>query len=607
MRGSADTSSSAAASSQIVLRTEEPGTSSGASEDTVAKKPEDEQSQLDAEEIGELLSIRKPKHVGEGLKSAAGLVAGGVVGGVAGLVVLPVKGAKEKGVRGFAGGLAQGLVGAVALPTMGAIGGAVQLTRGAVQTPFSAHAAMSGKQWDKEKGVWIKYSLPDEEAEVAVAEAEFAAKLAEKRAERKKRRAASSGVEDTSFYDLLGVSPDATSSEIKRAYLGTARRLHPDKNPNDPEAKDKFQKLGEAYQVLSNDDARAKYDAKGLEGLQDTAMMDSSTMYAMLFGSEQFEDLIGELQIAAMMQNVEAGEQGDVSLKHMSHKQRAREVAAAAKLAARLQPYVDCQVSLTDFESEVSAQAKVLAETPFGELLTHTIGAIYVYKASQALRLNLGDRFKQKGHTFNANAKALKAMVKMYKVSREAQGLKEEEQAQAMQASMATFLEGAWYVSVIDVETTLRHVCKKVLTDTALGKEARKKRAKALQRMGELFLDAASANGKDGAGKAKSIRERLQDMLPAAAAADGPAAGDDDDDLADLADLAEATAASEAAAASGGGAPASAPPVNRDVLMGMSIKELRAIMVAQGLPTEGLLEKTEFVDTICAHAQSTGT
>ncbi len=465
--------SSAAASTQVVLRTAE-GEAAGAAGAPAAegapagdltKRPED--AELDSEDIAEMLPIRKPKHVGEGVGSAVKLVTGGVAAGAAGLVMLPVKGAKEKGLRGFAGGLAQGVVGAVALPTMGVVGGAVQLTRGIVQTPFSAAAAIEGKTWDKENRTWKHYNLPDEEAEVAAAEEEWNVKLAEKRAERKKKARESGAVEDTAFYELLGVAPEATGAEIKAAYRTAARRLHPDKNPDDPEAKVKFQKLGEAYQVLSNEDARAKYDAKGLDGLKDTQLMDASTMYAMLFGSEQFEDLIGELQIAAMLQQAEGGgDPADVSLKHLSHKQRQREVACAAKLAAKLQPFVDCQLSLADFEAQVREQAKELATSAFGELLTHTIGGVYVYKASQALRLNLGATMRQKSHTLQTNTRMLGSILKMIKISRDAQGLSEEEQAKAMQSQMGTFLEGAWYVSVVDVETTIRHVCKKVLSDT---------------------------------------------------------------------------------------------------------------------------------------------
>ncbi|XP_033104849.1 dnaJ homolog subfamily B member 11-like [Anneissia japonica] len=72
------------------------------------------------------------------------------------------------------------------------------------------------------------------------------------------------------FYKILGVSKSATKHQIKKAYRKLAVQYHPDKNPDDPEADEKFKDLGAAYEVLSDDDKRKQYDRHGEEGLKDT-------------------------------------------------------------------------------------------------------------------------------------------------------------------------------------------------------------------------------------------------------------------------------------------------------------------------------------------------
>lgn len=62
------------------------------------------------------------------------------------------------------------------------------------------------------------------------------------------------------YYDILGVSPNADEKTIKKTYRKLARQYHPDVNPGDNEAEDKFKDINEAYQVLSNAEQRKKYD-----------------------------------------------------------------------------------------------------------------------------------------------------------------------------------------------------------------------------------------------------------------------------------------------------------------------------------------------------------
>lgn len=105
-------------------------------------------------------------------------------------------------------------------------------------------------------------------------------------------------VVDTTYYDALGVKPDATELEIKKAYRKLAITTHPDKNPGDETAHERFQSVGEAYQVLSNKDTRAAYDKYGKEkAMPREGFEDPAEFFSMIFGGDAFVDIIGELSL----------------------------------------------------------------------------------------------------------------------------------------------------------------------------------------------------------------------------------------------------------------------------------------------------------------------
>ena len=73
------------------------------------------------------------------------------------------------------------------------------------------------------------------------------------------------------FYEILGVSKSSTADEIKKAYRKVAMQFHPDRNPGNKEAEEKFKEAASAYEILSDPDKRAQYDRFGHNALDPAA------------------------------------------------------------------------------------------------------------------------------------------------------------------------------------------------------------------------------------------------------------------------------------------------------------------------------------------------
>ncbi|RJP70999.1 MAG: molecular chaperone DnaJ [Ignavibacteriales bacterium] len=154
------------------------------------------------------------------------------------------------------------------------------------------------------------------------------------------------------YYEVLGVGKSATQDEIKKAYRKLAMQFHPDRNPDNKEAEEKFKEAAEAYEVLSNDEKRSKYDRfghAGLRGGQDfhgwSNVNDIFSQFSDIFGGafgggSIFEDFFGG---GAQSRGRRRGNGTPGSDLKLTLKLTLEEIAAGTTKKIKIKKYTKCE------------------------------------------------------------------------------------------------------------------------------------------------------------------------------------------------------------------------------------------------------------------------
>lgn len=401
---------------------------------------------------------------------------------------------------------------------------------------IASEAKREGKIWDTKKKEWIFYILDEEYNEIQQEAMKNDTSFDDAGATTPTNQADERKVADREYYDLLKVSTNADSSTIKKAYYKEARRCHPDKNPDDPEAHEKFQKIGHAYQVLSDEARRANYDKNGIQETNSDAIneVDPFVFFNVMFGSALVEPYVGELWLATqtdtimgnqdLMQGIDENlseeeknkifheKMDEMKLKN-EFKQRQRYIKCAMNIRERVKNYEYDPVGFTEGCKE---EAVKIADGAYGGLYCVTIGFAMQVAAEEYLGFEnsflglgghvartqkglsgLGASMKLLGAGIKAASAGMGAMVKAeelkQKAAEQGQEIGEVEAQQVMGSlsdSLPTFLELAWAVNKTDIQKTLEHACKKLLISADVPRAVRIRRAEALKILGRELLTA---------------------------------------------------------------------------------------------------------------------
>jgi hypothetical protein len=215
-------------------------------------------------------------------------------------------------------------------------------------------------------------------------------------------------VAQTGLYDTLGVPPTASRRQIVQAYNNKVQQL--DTTANKEVALQLYQKYGAAYQVLTDEQARAKYDEFGTADFNNEQMSDVVNLITQLLGIKKFEEYVGQASLlggAGLMAFKSGGTITEDDKKRLSVLSKERQAKVAQVLKSKLQHYVTGDKD--GFIQAVRQEADEVSAMPFGTPLLHLVGYMYERAAQPYLGNVVGEWFKRQAHSLSTGVCILQA------------------------------------------------------------------------------------------------------------------------------------------------------------------------------------------------------
>mmetsp|Transcript_63539 Transcript_63539/g.170016 ORF Transcript_63539/g.170016 Transcript_63539/m.170016 type:complete len:317 (-) Transcript_63539:153-1103(-) len=290
-----------------------------------------------------------------------------------------------------------------------------------------------------------------------------------------------------------------------------ARQWHPDKNPDNPQAEQRFKAISEAYEVLSDGNKRQIYDERGKDGVQQAEAMgqvDVGMLFRLMFGGGAFDDFFGDVcQLPLLKQMTGSMEAGGAAPEAMTRERseelRAEEEAYCRQLAAKLRTRLDQWAAGPGGEAGLGeacrGEGAELCEAPGGGDLVSMVGYVYGQEGRQRAGRFLGleglvAKVEEKAHVASASMGVLVEAVRTANMAHAvdragaAAAQRDEQQQREMEERMMrSGLNVVWKMGKLLLEERVRRVCQLMFDEVAKDRRKKETLARALMQVGEVF------------------------------------------------------------------------------------------------------------------------